>query len=68
MKIMWWGYLHSNGDVQLKRWYGDHADYIDDCKDNPFVKHVVPPFEAETPAKALEILLDELRQRTAAPR
>ena len=63
MKIMWWGYLHSNGTVQLKRWFGDHADYTD-CKGNPFVKHVVPPFESDTSAKALEILLNELRKLT----
>lgn len=43
---MWWGYLHSNGTVQVKRWLGDHKDYTEDCIGNPFVKKVVRPFEA----------------------
>lgn len=45
-KIMWWGYLHQNGSIQVKRWFGDHKDYADDCKDNPFVLSVVEPFAA----------------------
>lgn len=46
--IMWWAYLHQNGTVQLKRWFGDHADYTDDCIGNEFVRQVVPPFISET--------------------
>ena len=45
-KLDWWAYLHSNGTVQVKRWYGDHADYQDDCAGNPFVLRVLPPFKA----------------------
>lgn len=47
-KNMWWGYLHSNGTVQVKRWLGDHKDYTEDCIGNPFVVKVVKPFEAES--------------------
>lgn len=44
--IMWWGYLHSNGEIQVKQWFGDHKDYTDDCIGNPFVKIVVRPFSS----------------------
>jgi hypothetical protein len=43
---LWWGYRHANGTVQVKPWFGDHADYIEDCRDNIFVQRVVPPFPA----------------------
>ena len=55
-KIKWWGYLHSDGTVQVKSWYGDHKDYTDDCINNPFVITVVEPFEAQTRAEALAIV------------
>jgi hypothetical protein len=51
-KLMWWGYQHQNGSVQVKRWFGDHKDYTDDCEGNPFVRRVIPPFEAETRIEA----------------
>ena len=57
---MWWGYLHQNGSVQLKQWFGDHADYTEDCEGNPFVLQVVPPFEANTPIEARKILPERL--------
>ena len=52
MKTMWWAYIHSNGSLLIKRWFGDHKDYTDDCHNNPFVEFVVPPFESETREKA----------------
>lgn len=51
---MWWGYLHENGTVQVKRWFGDHKDYQDDCYDNPFVLEVVKPFVSENREQAEE--------------
>jgi len=47
-KLYWWGYLHENGSVQVKRWFGDHADYTSDCQGNPFVIRVVRPFVADS--------------------
>lgn len=46
--IMWWGYLHQNGTIQVKRWFGDHKDYTEDCDGNDFVQRVVTPFAAPT--------------------
>jgi len=59
-KIEWWGYLHSNGDLHLKRYFGDPRDYTDDCVGNDFVQRVVPPFEADTYEQAFEILKQRL--------
>ena len=59
-KNMWWGYLHSNGEAQIKRWLGDHADYTTDCEGNPFVLCVVPPFEAPDREAAKKIIIHEL--------
>lgn len=59
-KIMWWGYLHSNRTIQVKRWFGDHKDYTNDCENNPFVLRVVKPFEAEDRHEAEKIIAREL--------
>jgi len=59
--LMWWGYLHVNGTLQVKRWFGDHKDYTDDFEGNDFVLRVVPPFSAESHIEALNIIRGELR-------
>lgn len=55
-QTMWWGYLHQNGSIQVKRWSGDHKDYTEDCNGNDFVMQVVPPFAVDTREKATEIV------------
>ena len=60
-KLMWWGYLHQNGSLQLKRWFGDHADYRDDCYGNDFVQQVVTPFEASDRESAMKILSERIK-------
>lgn len=60
--IMWWGYLHQNGKVQVKRWFGDHKDYTEDCEGNEFVQKVVPPFSAASQEEATEIIIKELQK------
>ncbi len=52
---MWWAYVHSNNSIQVKRWFGDHADYTTDCYDNDFIQQVQPPFEADTREAAMNI-------------
>ena len=58
---MWWGYLHQNGTIQVKRWFGDHRDYTEDCAGNEFVVRVVPPFEAAMREEALCIITERLQ-------
>ena len=58
--LMWWGYLHSNGSIQVKRWFGDHKDYTDDCQDNPFVLEVVRPFQAASQTEAYTYISEQL--------
>jgi hypothetical protein len=62
-EIMWWGYLHQNGTPQLKRWFGDHRDYTEDCEGNPFVLQVVRPFAAPHREAAMDILKERLGLR-----
>jgi len=59
----WWGYLHSNGTIQVKKWWGDHDDYTRDCKDNPFVQAVVKPFQADTYEAAGKIIAMQLKEK-----
>jgi len=63
-EIMWWGYLHTNGTIQVKRWFGDHEDYIGDCIGNPFVVRVVKPFKATNHLEALKILEEQIWQKS----
>lgn len=64
-EIMWWGYLHANGHVQVKRWFGDVKDYTEDCWGNDFVRVVVEPFVAATQAAATEIIVAKIKEKTA---
>jgi len=59
-EIMWWGYLHSNGSIQVKRWGGDVRDYTEDCEGNDFVLEVVRPFSANNFEEASKIIKDRL--------
>jgi hypothetical protein len=61
---MWWGYLHENGSLQLKRWFGDHKDYTEDCIGNPFVIRVVKPFPADTREEAENLLREAIQRKT----
>lgn len=64
--IMWWGYLHQNGTVQIKRWFGDHKDYTEDCDGNDFVQRVVEPFKAGSREEAERIIVERLGLSQAA--
>ena len=63
--LMWWGYLHQNGTIQCKRWFGDHKDYTDDCEENPFVLIIVSPFKAETREDAINKIAKEIERKQA---
>jgi len=59
--LMWWGYLHQDGSVQVKRWFGDHKDYTEDCEGNDFVVQVVKPFGAVDRDEAERIIREKLK-------
>ena len=59
-KIQWWAYLHSNGAVIVKRWFGDVKDYTEDCEGNDFVIQVVHPYVADTREQAEAIAKERL--------
>ena len=50
-KLMWWGYEHTEGTLQVKRYF-DKRD-IEDAKQSPFCEIIVGPFEAEDREEAL---------------
>lgn len=43
--IQWWGYVHTNGSIQVKRWMGDPRD-LQEAWESPFVRTVMKPFFA----------------------
>ncbi len=61
---MYWAYLHENGEVIVKPWFGDVKDYTDDCEGNPFVKRVMKPFAATTRGRAFEMATNYLKGTT----
>lgn len=60
-KLLWWGYQHTNGNYQAKR-YWDERD-IEDALDSPFCAIIIPPFEATGREDALEKIIEQVAQR-----
>lgn len=50
--LKWWGYLHTNGSIQVKRFF-DYRD-LDDAHDSPFVSAVCQPFDASGRDEAIQ--------------
>lgn len=57
--IEWWGYLHTNGTIQVKRWFGDELD-LKEARESPFVRAVVNPFPASGREEAFCIASERL--------
>jgi hypothetical protein len=55
-KLLWWGYRHTNGSVQAKRYF-DQRD-LEDAYESPFVRQVVRPFEANSREDALRAVAE----------
>jgi len=51
MANTWWGYLHVNGGIQVKRFFSQED--LDDANESPFVKRVFEPFEANSREQAI---------------
>ena len=52
--IKWWGYLHENGTLHVKRFF-DMED-IFEAESSPFVDRVYGPWEADSRDGAIEKL------------
>ena len=42
--IKWWGYIHVNGSIHVKRYFSELD--TDEAEDSPFVAQVIYPFKA----------------------
>ena len=63
--IEWWGYLHQNGEIIVKRYLGDVRDWTEDCEGNDFVHYVVPPFVCDSRSQALaHVTAEVMKWRT----
>ena len=49
----WWGYVHVNGSIQVKRYYD--ADDLKFALESDFVERVCGPFDALNRYDAFEI-------------
>lgn len=52
--IKWWGYLHENGSLQVKRYFG--PEDLSEARESPFVQQVFGPWEVDSREEALEKL------------
>lgn len=57
----WWGYLHTSGTLQAKRYFGPID--IQEAEESPFCQKVVGPFEALDREDALRIVEEELQKK-----
>ncbi len=48
----WWGYLHVNGSIQVKRYF-DQRD-LEEAEQSDFVQFVTATFDAKDRADALQ--------------
>lgn len=60
--IRWYGYLHNNGTLHVRRYIGDFGESdIEECRASPFVREVFGPFDARTQHLA-KLKLDKLAE------
>ena len=50
--LLWYGYRHTNGRVQVKRFFGVRD--LEDCRDSDFVVSYTAAFPAEGREDAME--------------
>ena len=54
VKNLWWGYIHINGSVQVKRYF--NPDDLKEARESDFTEIVQGPFAAATREDALKKL------------
>lgn len=60
-KNRWWGYVHVNGNIQVKRFF-DKRD-IDDARESPFCKYIFDPFESKDRDSAINIIKERINSK-----
>jgi hypothetical protein len=60
-ELLWWGYLHTNGKIQVKRCYSEEDNDWADAQDSPFVVKVVHPFSADSREGAIRYIEEALK-------
>lgn len=58
--LEWWGYLHTNGTIQVKRFFDDLD--LQDAHESPFVERVFPPFKAKNRDDAIRIIMERVQK------
>lgn len=58
-KLDWWGYLHTNGHIQVKRYFD--ARCFEDADESPFVVKRTNVFKASDRDDAIEIVKSQLK-------
>ena len=58
-KLEWWGYLHENGNIQVKRYFGPLD--IQEAEESPFVQRACGPFLAADRDDARRIVAESLK-------
>ncbi len=56
MNEKWWGYLLTDGSIQVKRFYGNPEDYRFAAAKNKKIVSVVEPFRANSKDDAIKML------------
>jgi hypothetical protein len=59
MKNLWWGYLHTSGTLQAKRYFSKLD--TDEAEESPFCQQVIYPFEAENREEALVYISEQIQ-------
>jgi len=57
-EILWWGYLHVDGSLQVKRYFSDLD--LAEARESPFVESVYGPWVADGREDALNKLKQEI--------
>ena len=60
-KLLWWGYIHTNGSTHLKRYFGPLD--IEEAHKSPFCKVIFNPFPATNRDDAMVILNELVGER-----
>ena len=63
-KLKWYGYVHENHTVHVKRFFGDYGD-INETVSSPFTIFVTGPFNASVRDEAIQTVKDRFTAHLA---